>query len=257
MRISLNLFTIALDALPWIACTFAELNRLTDVPWQWTIVEGAALNVKDTRWMQAQPARLSGDGTTEFLDAIAVHPRVRVLRQPQWGGKCAMCNAAVDTFRQPGVLLQVDGDELWSADQLRRIVELFEDDLALKMARFHCRYFLGPNCTTTDAGKPSEWLRAWRFTPGMRFDSHEPPVLEGNHGKSLTRQETAAMGLVFDHHAYTLPKHVAMKEKLYGPRFAGALAGWHKLQANTEWPLRDAGRFLPKAFAGTPCDKIF
>lgn len=168
-----------------------------------------------------------------------------------------MCNAAIAGLAEPGVLLQVDADELWSADQMRRIVELFEDEPAVMLARFHCRYFMGPNLITTDHGKASEWQRAWRFTPGMRFSSHEPPVLEGNRGQNLTRDQTAALGLVFDHYAWCLPKHVVMKERLYGPKFAGALDGWRKLQANQEWPLRDAGKFMPKAFSGTPVDKLF
>lgn len=256
-RASLNIFTLALDAMPWLAVTYAELMRLSEVPWRWTIVEGAAMNVKDTAWMGQQVPRLSSDGTTEFLDAIAVHPRITVIRQPRWEGKAAMCNAALATFKDAGVLLQVDGDELHTADQMRRIVELFEDDLALKMAHFTCRFYFGPNIQTTDAGKPNEWLRAWRFVPGMVFDRHEPPVLEGNHGKSLSRTETARLGFSFEHHAYTLPKHVGMKERLYGPKYAGALAGWHGLQANTEWPLRDIGKFMPKAFAGTPVDRVF
>lgn len=259
MRLHLHVFTIALDAMPWLACTFAELTKLHDVPWTWTIVEGAAMNVKDTRWMQSQPPRLSSDGTSEFLDAISNvrHPRIHLIRKPSWQGKVEMCNEAIHAKSPGGVLMQIDGDELWTGDQLRRIVELFEDDTLLQMARFHCRYFLGPNIITTDAGNPNEWLRAWRFEPGMKFDKHEPPVLNGNHGKSLSRQETAALGLVFDHHAWTLPKHVEQKEKLYGPKFEGALSGWKDLQANIEWPLSDVGRFLPRAFAGAPANKIF
>lgn len=256
MSFPLHIFTLALDAMPWLAASFAELNRLTDIPWTWTIVEGAAMNVKDTRWMQAQPARLSTDGTTEFIDAIAHHPRVRISRFEKWEGKVEMCNAALAGL-SAGVLMQIDADELWTADQLREIVHLFEDDPALMHARFHCRYFLGPNIITTDNGNPNEWLRAWRFTPGMKFDTHEPPVLSGNKGKGLSRLETRGMGLVFDHYSWGLPKHVAMKEKLYGKRHAGALEGWKKLQANKEWPLADAGKFMPLAFRGAPCDKIF
>ncbi len=257
MRLPLHVFTIALDAMPWLACTFAELSKLTDVPWSWTIVEGAAMNVKDTSWMQSQAPRLSSDGTTEFLDAIASHPRIRVIRRLRWEGKVEMCNAAIEAGGVDGVLFQVDGDELWSADQFRRIVELFEDDPSLQMARFHCRYFVGPNIVTTDAGKADEWLRAWRFGIGMRFAKHEPPTLIGCSGKSLHRLETARMGLVFDHHAYTLPKHVAMKEKLYGPKYKGAVAGWSKLQANPSWPVKDLGVFLPPAFKGCPADRVF
>lgn len=257
MKLPLHVMTLALDAMPWIACIFAELTKLPDVEWQWTIAEGAAMNNGSTRWMARQPARLSSDGTSEFLHALAHHPRVRVIQQREWASKDEMVNAALKTFIKPGVLLQNDADELWSTDQYRQIVELFEDAPALMLARFHCRYFLGPNIRTTDAGKSDEWLRAWRYTPGMGFVSHEPPNLAGNKGKSLSRTETAAMGLVFDHHAWTLPKQVEMKERLYGKRFAGAADGWRKLQANTEWPLADAGKFMPGAFRGAPVDKVF
>lgn len=256
-RLPLCVFTLALDASPWIACIYSELMRLRDVTWRWVIVEGAAMPVADTKWIEKQEPRLSRDGTTEFLNALAHHPRIKIIRSTRWDGKAAMCQAATDNFHEAAVLIQNDADEIWSTDQYRRIVELFEDDPALMTARFHCDYMLGPNVRTTDKGKDNEWLRAWRFTPGSKWISHEPPNLSGSDGKSLTRAETAALGLVFQHHAWTLPKHVAMKEALYGPRFAGAMDGWKKLQANTEWPLRDAGRFLPAAFRGTPADRLF
>jgi hypothetical protein len=257
MRLPLLVFSLSLDSMPWIAATYVELMRLRDVQWKWVIVEGVSKPVADTRWIANQAPRVSQDGTSEFLDAIAHHPRIQILRRKEWPGKTAMCQAATDLFTEPGVCLQADSDEVHSTDQLRRIVELFEDDPSLMNARFECDYLLGPNVRTTDKGNPNEWRRAWRFSPGMKWISHEPPNLAGNHGKSMTREETAALGLTFFHASWLLPKHVSQKEAIYGPKYAGALAGWHKLQANTEWPLRDAGRFLPKAFAGTPCDKIF
>lgn len=257
MRLPLLVFTLSLDSQPWLACIYTELMRLRDTPWKWVICEGVAKPVGDTRWIANQPARLSNDGTSEFLDAIAHHPRITVIRKPEWPGKTAMCQAATDLFDEPGVCLQADSDEIFSTDQLRRIVHLFEDDPALMNARFNCDYMFGANLVTTDKGKVEEWRRAWRFTPGMKWVSHEPPNLAGNLGKSATREQTAADGLTFFHASWLLPKHVAAKQDLYGARYAGALAGWRKLQANTEWPLRDIGKFMPKAFAGTPVDRIF
>lgn len=254
MRLPLFVYTLCLDSMPFLACIYAELMRLTDRPWLWVCVEGVAAPVADTRWIAKQSPRLSQDGTTEFLDSISVHPRIRIIRQPEWPGKTAMCNAALSHFKERGVLLQCDSDEIHTADQMRRLVELFEDDPALMMVRFHCRFMLGVNIQTTDEGKAEEWLRAWRFTPGMRYDRHEPPTLEGNHGKSMSRKESAAMNLGFDHYAYALKKHVAQKERLY--KRPGLLEGWQKLQANTEWPIKDAGDFAP-TFRGTPCDRIF
>jgi hypothetical protein len=255
----LNIFTLVLDGMPWLIYPFAELTRLVDIDWQWTIIHGAAMNVKDTAWCQPQAGRLSSDGTALLLESFAHHPRIRVIERAKWEGKVEMCNAALATFTTPewSVLMQMDVDELWTAAQLRDIVHLFEDDASVMSARFHCRYFLTSNCITTDAGKPNEWLRAWRFQPSMRFATHEPPSLTGSAGKSLNRRETAAMGLVFDHHSWTHQSNVAYKERFYGPRYKGALDGWRKLQANTEWPVRDAGVFLPAPFRGTPANKIF
>lgn len=253
----LYVLTLALDAMPWIASIFGELNRLTDVDWQWVVVEGAAMPVGDTKWIQKQSARLSEDGTTQFLDALEWHPRVRVIRRAEWPGKTAMCNTGLTLCGEHGVLLQQDADELWTADQYRRIIYLFDDDPLLMRACFHCRYFLGPNVVTTDAGKENEWLRAWRYSPGKRFETHEPPVLGGSTGKAMNRRQTKSEGLVFDHYAWALPSQVAAKEKLYGKRYQGAFAGWRKLQVNGKWPVADVGSMLPAAFKGTPADVVF
>ncbi len=234
----LHVETIVLDGMPWLAAIFAELNRMGSQPFVWHVVEGACANTHCTKWMQPQKPRLSGDGTTEFLDALAHDPRVRIYRKPLWDGKLEMVNAPLAAIKEDAVLVEVDSDELYSAEQFRQIVYLFEDDPELMLARFDCRYFVGPGLITTDKGRDDEWLRAWRFKPGMRFLSHEPPNLAGNNGNAMNRHETAAIGLRFDHMSWALPKHVAQKEALYGPRYAGALAGWDRLQRHTEFPTR-------------------
>lgn len=255
-RPPLHVFTIALDAMPWLACIFSELMRVRDVRWSWTIVEGAAMPVGDTKWIARQEPRLSGDGTTQFLDAIAHHPRVRVIRRERWEGKTPMCQAATDTFREPGILMQQDGDEIWSADQYVRIGEFFEDLPDLMTMRFHCDYMVGPNIRTTDRGHPDEWLRAWRFTPGMQWISHEPPNLAGNVGRTMRRDETARHALVFQHFSWALPKHVAQKEQLYGPSYRGAMAGWTRLQTHPRFPV-SLKSFFPWSAATTMVDRVF
>jgi hypothetical protein len=245
----LEIFTLALDAMPWIACHLPVFNALT-VPWRWTIVHGVAANAHDTAWMQPQAPRLSTDGTTEFLAGLRSHPRITVLERPMWDGKRAMCNAALGAIEARGVrdalLLEVDADELWTATQLGTLATWFEHDPGVAAARFRCTYHVGLNIvTTTDDAygcNPGEWLRAWRWHSGMRFLTHEPPNLAGNQGRILTRDETAAGGLVFDHYAYALPSQVAYKERVYGYR--DALRKWQRLQANTRWPVR-LRDFLP------------
>src|SRR5436853_278048 len=58
-----------------------------------------------------------------------------------------------------------------------------------------------------------EWIRAWRFFPGSLWQSHEPPRLHAHtedggtidlaQVRPFTHAETEAMGLVFQHFAYS------------------------------------------------------
>lgn len=241
-KLRLHVLTIALDSMPWIGCIFSELNRLRGVDWTWHVVEGAAMNQHCSSWMAAQPPRLSGDGTSEFIFSIAHHPRVKIYRKPRWEGKVEMVNAPLAGITSECVLLQCDSDELHTAAQLAKIVGLFEADDQLAGARFACRYFVGPALQVVGndcyGANPGEWLRAWRFQSGMRFDKHEPPVLAGNRGRFLSREETRANGLVFDHYAWATEKQCLLKQGLYGRAYASAPAGWRKLQTVTQFPVR-------------------
>lgn len=229
----LNIFTLALDALPWLPCILAELNRLT-LDWRWVITHGAAAAVNDTAWMRNQPARLSQDGTSEFLRDLENHPRITVTSKPLWTGKTEMCNEALKNFDAPGVLLQCDSDELWSATQMTALVEMFKRGAAINTARFRCRYFVGPNLITDGVGcygnKDDEWTRAWRWQPGQTFSTHEPPVMNGNKGGIADHTFTASAGMVFDHYAWATRKQAAMKQWLYGPAYNKAVDGWIDLQ---------------------------
>lgn len=249
---NLNVFSIVLDGMPWLACIYAELMRL-DADWRWVIAEGVAMNVKDTRWCTAQPPRLSKDGTTEFLQAIAHNPRVSVIQKVQWAGKVEMCNAALARFDRPGVLLQQDSDELWTVDQYRTLLDVFEDNPDVGSACFDCRYFVGPNIVTTDS---ADWWRAWRFEPGDQFRTHEPPLMAKPRGRPMARRETSQLGLKFDHWSYALPQHVVFKERYYGRRYQGAVAGWQALQTSTKFPTA-IKRFFPWSADATMVDRVF
>lgn len=245
----LHIFSIVLDGFPWITQHIQVFNRLK-IDWRWTIVEGASANTHDTRWCKATPPRLSVDGTSEYIDGLSNHPRVRVIRNKIWDGKVAMCNAALRMATEPGVLLQVDSDEIWTADQIEKIVELFKTQ-PFSVMKFDCNYFIGPNIVTTDHS--ADWIRAWRYEPGMRFDTHEPPVLAGNKGLVAPRDLTRANGLMFDHMSYVTIAQVKAKEQFYG--YTGATGQWQKLQQNKTWPIPVLRSFLRFAGAGAAADR--
>jgi len=217
------------------------------------------MNNGSTKWCQPQSSRLSVDGTTEFLSCIRNHPRVTVIQQQSWDSKDAMCNAALREIKEPCILLQADSDELWSPDQLIALIRLFHDNPSTNCARFFCRYFLGPNIIATSkdgyGNRSGEWLRAWRFSPGMRFNTHEPPNIEDLRECPAGRDRTREMGLVFDHYAYATIKQVRYKEEFYG--YKNAVSAWNSLQRNQGWPVNDLQKFLPWVGPGASADVIF
>lgn len=255
----LNIITIVLDGFPFLPMQLAQFNRL-QTDWHWYVVEGVAAPVNDTAWCKEMPPRLSRDGSTEWLTAVAKqHPRVTVLRQQLWPGKTAMFNAALELIKKPGYLMEIDVDELWSAEQLARLLAVFKGPFGLSYdaAQFFCRYYVGPNIVTTTenayGNNPGEWNRFWKFTPGMMFLSHEPPVLS-SAPRIMPREKTLDMGLIFEHYAYAYEHQVEFKRLYYG--YENATACWRRLQENKLWPVKLAN-FLPWCDQRATADLLF
>ncbi len=258
----LVILTIALDAMPMITWHLPTFNRLP-FDWQWLIAEGVADNILDTSWCRKLEPRLSNDGTTDYLGQIQMHhPRVDVFRNTLWPGKTAMFNKLLEHVPDECLLLQVDADEIWTIEQLSKLVRLFEAHTHMHAARFFCRYFVGQNIVTTteDAygNNPGEWLRCWRYRKGMQFKTHEPPVLDDpavfRDSKIFTRQEMREYKLVFDHYAYAYESQLRFKEQYYG--YENAVLQWRALQANTIWPAK-LKQFLPWVDDRASADLVF
>ena len=258
---TLNIFTIVLNGAPWIGAQFAELTRLRDFDWHWSIVEGAAMPVKDTAWMGNQQGKVSHDGTNQFVQSLANHPRITVNSKPEWGGKTEMINAALTAFKKDGVLLQMDSDELWTADQLRRLNALFSANPEYNTVKVKMDYMLGPNVisTSTDGygNRSNEWVRAWRYSAGLWMECHEPPVFNGNRGRVCGRDESESILGPILHMAWVTPQQVAYKQRIYRGGYEGACEQWEGLQANTKWPVKDLKTLLPWVGSGASADLLF
>jgi hypothetical protein len=234
----LEILSIVLDGEPFIERHLPIFEGLKP-GWFWRIAEGVADNVNCTSWCQKQKPRLSSDGTTEYLDSIAKHERVKLYRKKLWDGKIAMFNKMISDIKEPSILLTVDVDELWRAEQLELIVKLFEQHQTLSSIMFTCRYFVGEklilegrNCY---GDHEYEWLRAFRFNPSQRFSSHEPPVLTGDDPKRrMSKEDSRKLGLVFDHFAYATEAQAAYKEQFYG--YPGLVNQWLAMQHYADFP---------------------
>lgn len=264
----LCLLTIVLDGMPWITRHWPEFEKL-DFDWQWHVIEGVARNTACTSWCAPATPRLSNDGTTGYLDSLADYDhRVILHRKELWQGKREMVNAPLRVMHEPCLLVQVDSDELWTAEQLTRLRQLFIEQPEKNSARFHCDYRLGPNIHITSRGgfgnhDDYEWKRAWRWTPGMLFASHEPPAFERFVERPFTYAETEATGLVFRHEAYSALKQVTAKSRFYGSPnnkqghlYANAVEGWQRLQRNRVWPVTDLKQYLRFVGAGVVADLV-
>lgn len=244
--------SIVLDGLPFITLHYPTFRQLP-FPWEWHVVEGVAANEKCTQWCKQISPRLSEDGTTQYLNSLQFDSRVKIYQNPLWHGKVDMVNAAVRQMKEPGLLWQVDSDEIWTVQQIERMRRMFMQCKDRTEANFYCRYFVGPDIVTVGRdcygnNRSYEWKRVWRFEPGMMFEKHEPPVLmQKKQAKPFTHEETAAAGLIFDHFAYCTEASVAFKQTYYG-RTSGlyekAVENWKRLQKNTIWPVK-LKRFLP------------
>lgn len=232
-------FSIVLDGEPFIE-RHLPIFQKTNLDWKWIVVHGSAQNNGSTSWCKPQEPRLSRDGTTEYLKSIKMNGTgtVIVVEDERWESKDQMVNTALNFIKEPCVLMEIDSDEIWSPPQLERIVEIFSFDPILQLMKFACRYFVGPNLITVGkhcyGDMDYEWNRAWKFVPGSRFKSHEPPILDTPVTYFADKDTTRAEGLVFDHFAYATEAQVAYKEKFYG--YDGAVNGWRALQKHFENP---------------------
>lgn len=172
-----------------------------------------------------------------------------------WMDKLEMVNTAIMSISRPGVLFQIDVDELWSPVAIISAYRSIENEKH-QCLRVHCHFFVAPNLVTVSRqgyghSDAYEWTRVWKFEPGATFVSHAPPILISRNsdvgiwelrgaGEPLPEnvsqieiqgvpgalsivavpclgpEATARRGIAFSHYAYALREQVEFKAKFYG-----------------------------------------
>jgi len=120
----LTIFTIVLNGMPYIKRHLAELQKLK-IPWEWRIVEGVTEPLGCTRWCRQVPDKWhkdfkSIDGTHEYLKSIQGGNVVVYSQGKAFNGKLEMIKQALQGV-DSGVVMEVDADEMWSAEQIEKI----------------------------------------------------------------------------------------------------------------------------------------
>ncbi|GCL34209.1 glycosyl transferase group 1 [Planktothrix agardhii CCAP 1459/11A] len=270
MPLSVHFFTIVLNGEPFIRYHIDVLSKLS-FKWHWHIIEGVADLKHDTSWSLQLGGKLtdqfhdhgrSKDGTSQYLDQLAKEypENITIYRQPKdifWDGKREMVNAPLSNIQEECLLWQIDVDELWTVEQIYTTRQMFITHPEKTAAFYWCWYFVGENLLISTrncyAENPQQdWLRTWRFKPGMVWAAHEPPILVETLPDSqqqnvasinpFLHHETEQQGLVFQHFAYVMPEQLQFKEEYYG--YQNALTQWQNLQSATQFPV-----FLREYFA--------
>jgi hypothetical protein len=212
-----------------IRCDTLKSLPAFPVEWEWHIVEGVAkgraknwspYSTGDIPHQFYDDCGLSTDGTSTYLNDLEKKfpNNVKIYRKTKlskdcdsnnahmWRDKLEMCNAVIQALDSPCLLIQIDVDELWTADMLASSLALFNglhlpvlNETGLtssgasrniltepamqnpKCAYFHCHFFITKDLVTITPDQYShsnyEWLRMWVFEPGMLWLDHAPPTL--------------------------------------------------------------------------------
>jgi hypothetical protein len=250
----IHFFTIVLNGQPFIRYHL-DVFRALPFRWHWHVVEGVAALAHDTAWSVAAGGRiddtlhskgLSNDGTSQYLDRIAgefPHSITLYRKAPGsfWDGKREMVAAPLANVQEPCLLWEVDADELWRPEQISAMRRMFQMQPGRTAAFYWCDYFVGPDLVITTrynyAQNPAvEWLRTWRFVPGMQWFAHEPPTLIGRESDGrlvnvaavapFTHDETEALGARFQHFSYATEEQLRFKQIYYAE---GDLNAWRRM----------------------------
>lgn len=260
--------------MPFLPMIYSELRKLPkEIEWRWSVVEGVAMPTYCTRWCASQPARLSQDGTGEWLTSVeGFDDRLDYYAKRLWDGKIAMVNHPLRMIEgqcgdEEFLLWQMDSDEIWPAEKIVACWDMFKRHPEKNSAFFRCRYFVGPDKVITTRNcfgnyTSYEWQRVWKIKPGMLFKTHEPPVIDGLKLNPFTHAETEAKWLIFNHYAYATRAQVEFKEKYYAgannpnaKHYKGLTERWERFQQETVWP-RPLREIFPWVEQNCMVDKI-
>lgn len=258
---SIHFMTIVLNGQPFIEY---HINILKKLPfkWHWHIIEGLADLTHDTAWSKTHGATVpqkfqkngrSIDGTAEYIDNIAKQfpENITVYRKKGlWDGKTEMVSAPLKNMKEACILFQIDSDEIWTLEQLIDIRNLFKNNLQKHSAYFLTDFFFGEKLVLINFNKygnnlDQEWLRVWRYQPGDRWVSHEPPrLVRSMYGADIdvakinpfTHIETESHELIFQHYPYVTKQQIEFKSQYYGDR--SLVTKWEELQKVKSFPVK-------------------
>ena len=217
-------------------------NGITDSVDKWIIVHGASKNTKCTSWCKEMTSKYHSNGKS--VDASArmlqlyknkYHNIEVIEKEGLWDGKVDMFNAALEHVTEDCWLWQIDIDEYWNKAQMDG-AEAVLDNVGADVGTFACDYLLSDDIIVRGTWGESiqhGYRRLWKYEPGRKFLSHEPPIIE----KEKTQCPTHLLPR-FKHLSYYYYSDVKFKAAWYG-NHENIFEGWQDIvSGKTKLPCR-------------------
>lgn len=221
-----------------------NLRSLYPFAHQIIVVEGACPSASEV----ATPDGHSTDDTLEVLQAFKYEEdldnKLLVVTAEQegypngfWPNKTVMSQAYARRCTG-NYLWQVDGDEFYHEEQMRRLIRLLEqtrpDAISFPMLTFwgSLKYIADSFYLIRDGA--AEFHRLFAWAPGYSYNTHFPPTVFDEHGKNLRKkkwiraQQLRKMGVFLYHYSLLFPHQVFDKVRYYKSRNKSAIDSWEE-----------------------------
>lgn len=180
----------------------------------------------------------STDGTVDLVRSFQrSHPNVVLITNKRsWPGKASKFNAALKHL-QPGYVWQIDCDEFWMDEDIKKLKQFTEKSPGFTDFEFYSlnRWGDAHHITKMDPkawGNSTIWRRVFKFHPGDAWKTHEPPRMQRSvPERVLRRTETLKMGIFLHHYGYCVRSQFEQREKFYGLKpgeLTGPLDQWRE-----------------------------
>jgi len=208
------------------------LRALYPLAHQIIVVEGAAPGARNI----ATPDGHSRDATLDILRRFSaeedpdrklsiVTAEDEGLPNGFWPGEKDQMSAAYASRATGHYLWQVDIDEFYRTDDMRRVIARFEHDPSLHAAAFKQIQFWGGFDSHVDGWYSRQgnvyFHRLFRWGPGYQYQTHRPPTVVDDAGRNLrTRgllhgEPLAREGIFLYHYSLVFPHQVQEKCDYY------------------------------------------
>ena len=208
------------------------------------VVEGACEGSRHI----ATPAGHSTDGTLDVLQKIKAEedPENKILLvtaedegHPDgfWPGEKDEQSRAYAKRATGNFIWQVDIDEFYRPDDMKKILQLLQTDPSISALSFKQFQFWGGFSYYVDSWYFKRNLpdihRIFAWKPGYTYVTHRPPTVRNNEGTDLRSlhwldaRKTSKMGIFMYHYSFVLPKQAAEKAEYYSS------SKWLRLDAHS------------------------